>query len=120
MLALFNILELVIECEYEKLTEYWGDQMVIHLVRGLRELSAAFLKLEPMTMPDQSRRITEAWQDAAKYHDRLQAYLHVWDDMEERIDAVCSAKVELDGVYNMMYEEIKGTHIASVDLKTPT
>jgi hypothetical protein len=120
MCALFKILESIIKCDYEELTEYWGDQMVIHLVRGLRELSAAFLKLEPMTTSDQSSKITETWQFIAKYHDRLQSYLHLLDDMEERIDAIYSVKRELDGVYEMMYERMKGTHAALVDIKTPT
>jgi hypothetical protein len=69
MCALFKILESIIKCDYEELTEYWGDQMVIHLVRGLRELSAAFLNLEPMKIPDQSIKITEAWQLVAQRHD---------------------------------------------------
>jgi hypothetical protein len=88
MLALFRILESIIKCDYEELTEYRGDQMVIQLVRGLRELSAAFLKLEPMTASDQSSKIKETWQFVAKYHDRLQSYLHLLDDMEERIEVI--------------------------------
>jgi hypothetical protein len=88
MCALFKILESIIKCDYEELTEYWGNQMVIHLVRGLRELSAAFLKLEPMTMRDQSIKITEAWQLVAQRHDRLQSHLLDLADVEERKDAI--------------------------------
>ena len=120
MCALFKILESIIKCDYEELTEYWGDQMVIHLVRGLRELSAAFLNLQPMTIPDQSIKITEAWQLVAQHHDRLQSHLLDLADVEERKDAIYSVKRELDGVYDMMHERMKGTHAALVDIKTPT
>jgi len=94
--------------------------MVIHLARGLRELSAALLKSEPMTTPDQSSKITETWQLVAEYHDRLQSHLFDQANVEERIDAIYLVRKELKGVYDMMYESMKGTHIASVDLKTPT
>ena len=94
--------------------------MVIHLARGLRELSAALLKSEPMTTPDQSSKITETWQLVAEYHDRLQSHLLDHANVEERIDAIYLVRKELEGVYDMMYERMKGTHTALVDLKTPT
>jgi hypothetical protein len=40
--------------------------------------------------------------------------------VEERKDAVYSVKRELYGVYDMMYERMKGTHAVLVDIKTPT
>lgn len=93
------------------------------LVSGLRELSTSIHRLEPITTPEQSSKITEAWQSVARYHDRIQSYLHEMADtadVKDTIEAVFAVKSRLNEVYEVMFKHTKRTNAALMDFKRRT